>query len=169
LQRGASIVTEESLISDEMRAAIGKEGEPVTFEVDKTTIRWFARAVGHTDLIFYDEKFAQSKGHRSMLAPPGFLGHPVYSPQGPAGGPNIRGLPRFSGIKVSRALNGGTELEYHGVDVCAGDVLTRVTRIADIQERTGSLGKMLIITSESNYRNAEGKLVATERNTSILY
>jgi hypothetical protein len=160
-------MTEDSLITDEMRAAIGKEGEPVTLEVHKTTIRWFARAVGHTDLIFYDEKYAQDKGHRSIVAPPGFLGHPVYTPQ--AGIVGARGITRPAGVKVSRALNGGTEFEYYGEDICAGDVLTRMAKIVGIQERAGSLGKMLIISNESNYYSADGTLVATERSTGILY
>ena len=61
---------QESVITDEMREAIGKEGAPATLEVDKTGCRMFARAVGHTDLIFYDEEYAKSKGHRSVVAPP---------------------------------------------------------------------------------------------------
>lgn len=161
-------MTAESLITDELRAAIGKEGEPVTVEVDKTTIRCFARAVGHTDLIYYDEEYAKRKGHRSIVAPPGFLGHPVYIPQmGDAIG--ARGLTHLPSIKATRVLNGGTEFEYSGEDVCAGDVLTKVTKIADVQERSGSLGKMLFITTESNFFDAEGKLVATERGTGIVY
>ncbi len=55
-------MTEEAIITDEMRAVIGKEAEPLTVEVDKTAIRWFARAVGHTDLVYYDEAYAKSKG-----------------------------------------------------------------------------------------------------------
>ena len=47
-------MAETSAITDEMRAAIGKEWEPFTVEVDKTAVRMFARAVGYTDLIYYD-------------------------------------------------------------------------------------------------------------------
>jgi hypothetical protein len=76
-------VTEESIITDEMRTVIGKEAEPLTVEVDKTAIRWFARAVGHTDLVYYDEAYAKSKGHRSLICPPGFLGHAIHTPENP--------------------------------------------------------------------------------------
>jgi hypothetical protein len=31
------------------------------------------------------------------------------------------------------------------------------------------MGTLLIIVGESNYHNQDGKLVATERNTEILY
>ena len=44
-------MTQASVITDEMRAAIGREGEPFTAEVDKSAIRMFARAVGHSDPI----------------------------------------------------------------------------------------------------------------------
>ena len=45
----------ESVVTDEMREAIGKEGGSTTLEVEKGGCRMFARAVGHTDQIFYDE------------------------------------------------------------------------------------------------------------------
>ena len=107
-------MAEESLITDEMRATIGKEGEPSVLEVDKTTIRWFARAVGHVDLIYYDEAYAQSKGHRSIVAPPGFLGQPVYIPQEGLTGASLPGAARLLGSTPRRVLNGGTEFEYYG-------------------------------------------------------
>ncbi len=159
-------MTQEPRITDNMRAVIGKEGEPTRMELDKTTIRWFARAVGHTDPVYYDEEYAKSKGHRSIPAPPGFLGQIVYTPGSMI---SIRGFPPMPDLKVSRALNGGTEFEYYGEEICAGDVLQRVTKIADLQERTGRMGTMVIITGESNYYNQTGKLVATERNTEIVY
>jgi hydroxyacyl-ACP dehydratase HTD2-like protein with hotdog domain len=154
-----------------MRATIGKDAEPLIVEVDKTAIRWFARAVGHTDLVFYDEAYAKSKGHRSLICPPGFLGHAIHTPQTPTNiiGNSVKRTPMPPGIKVTRLLNGGTEFEYYGEDICAGDVLKSVGKITDLRERTGSLGKMLILQSESNFYNQEGKLVATERGTGIIY
>ena len=70
----------ESAITDEMRASIGVEGAPTLNEVTTTGIRMFARAVGYTDQRFYDEAYAKSKGYRSLLAPPGYLGTAVYNP-----------------------------------------------------------------------------------------
>ena len=164
-------MTEESLITDEMRAVVGKEAEPLIVEIDKTAIRWFGRAVGHTDLVFFDEAYAKSKGHRSIICPPGFLGHAIYTPQTPTNiiGNSVKRTPMPPGIKVTRLLNGGTEFEYYGEDICAGDVLKSVGKITDLRERSGSLGKMLIMQSESNFYNQEGKLVATERGTGIIY
>ena len=47
------------LISQEMLDAIGKKSSPTKLEVDKLQIRLFARAVGHTDPIYYDEAEAK--------------------------------------------------------------------------------------------------------------
>ncbi len=165
-------MTEESILTDEMRSVVGVEGEPQTIEVDKTAIRWFARAVGHTDLVFYDEDYAKSKGHRSIIAPPGFLGHAIHTPQNPTNivGNSIKKAPAIPGLHLGRLLNGGTEFEYYGEDVCGGDAFDAVTKIADLRERTGALGKMVILTTETNlYRKTDRKLVATERGTGILY
>ncbi|MGQ9572478.1 MAG: MaoC family dehydratase N-terminal domain-containing protein [Dehalococcoidia bacterium] len=155
-------MAEASAITDEMRAAIGKESEPVTYEVDKTAVRMFARAVGYTDLIFYDEEYAKSKGYRSLPVPMGFTGHPIYKP-----GMSARPGPSFK-TPFKRILNGGTDIEYYE-PICAGDVLTATSKIADIVERAGSMGPMLFIISETVYKNQQGREVAKFRGTLIQY
>ncbi|MDZ4278054.1 MAG: MaoC family dehydratase N-terminal domain-containing protein, partial [Dehalococcoidia bacterium] len=105
----------ESVVTDEMREAIGKEGPPQTLEVEKTGCRMFARAIGHTDLIFYDEEYARSKGYRGIVAPPGFLGTRSYKPAGAgdAGPPGIGYT-----VPYKSFLTGCTENEYLAT-VCA--------------------------------------------------
>ena len=155
----------EYVITDEMREAIGKESAPTTLEVDKTGCRMFARAVGHTDLIFYDEECAKSKGHRGIVAPPGFFGTPAFKPGGGRSeGPPARG---FS-IPYKRVLNGGTEYEYLD-SVCAGDRLTSTTKISGFTERKGSIGPMLITERETTYTNQAGNVVAKMLGTTIQY
>lgn len=153
----------QSIITDEMRAAIGRESAPVIYEVDKTGCRIFARAVGYRDPIFYDEEAAKAAGYRNIVAPPHFLGTPVYKP-GQAERPGDLGLQ----LPLTRALNGGTDIEYFDV-VCAGDTLIATTKLTDIQEREGRLGKMLILHTETTYRNRDGKVVAIVRGTGIRY
>jgi hypothetical protein len=155
---------QQSVITQEMRDAIGKEGPPSTLEVDRTSVRMFARAVGHTDPVFYDEDEARRRGYRSLPAPPGYLGTPVYSPR--TAGTDVPGGRRLGPYK--RILNGGTEIEYFG-DICAGDVLTSRTKIASLSERQGSVGPMLITVSETSYTKQDGTLVAISRGTLISY
>jgi hypothetical protein len=149
-----------------MRAAIGKESSPVVYEVDKTGCRMFARAVGHTDLIFYDEEHAKSKGYRSIVAPPGFLGTPIFKPRQPGAEAEVIG--RWFNTPYKRVLNGGTDYEYFD-SICAGDVLTARTKITGFNERTGSIGPMLVTTRETAYTNQEGKVVAKMYGTVIQY
>jgi len=164
LARGGEEMAEASVITDEMRAAIGKESEPTTVEVDKTAVRMFARAVGYTDLIYYDEEYAKSKGYRSLPLPMGFLGHPIFRPDIPS---RPAYVPSFKS-PYKRVLNGGTDIEYYE-PICAGDVLTGTSKVADILERTGGMGPMLFIIGETTYKNQEGRLVARFRGTLIQY
>jgi hypothetical protein len=153
-----------SFITDEMRSYIGKESGPVVVEVDKSACRMFARAVGYTDPVFYDEEEAKRRGYRSIPAPPGFLGHVVYNPARPE--QRLDYLPPFK-TPFTRILNGGTDIEYLD-DICAGDVLTVTRKVVDIQERQGRLGPMLIVVSEFTYRRGE-QVVAKFRGTLIQY
>ena len=157
----------ESIITDEMRASVGKESAPQTLEVTTTAIRMFARAVGHTDQIYYDEAYAKSKGHRSIVAPPAFFGTGIYNPQsGGGGGGANQTLPNG---RVLRGLDGGREFQYPGVEICAGDVLTAVSKTVDISERKSSLGMMLITRRETAYTNQNGEVVARAYGTTLGY
>ncbi len=153
-----------SVITDEIRGRIGVESEPLAYEVDNTGCRQFARSVGYTDPIYFDEGAAKAKGHRGIVAPYGFLGHPVVVPGQPAQVPPAFRLE----IPYKRVLNGGTDIEYQA-DVCAGDKLTTTTKLTDLTEREGKMGPMLIVNSETAFRNEKGATVAVQRSTAIRY
>jgi hypothetical protein len=159
-------MAKEFEITDEMRAQIGRESPPWIHEVTTTSVRAFARGVGYTDPVYFDVDAA-----RSLPAPPTYLGTPVFIPgrssdtfSGPTEGqPAVKhGLPGL--------LDGGTETEYFD-QICAGDTLVVVSRVAGLDVRESkSLGKMLITTSETTYTNQQtGKLVARQRGQAIFY
>jgi hypothetical protein len=160
----------QSVITQEMRDAVGIEGPPATLEVEKTNCRMFARAVGHTDPIFFDEAAAKARGYRSIVAPPGFMGTPIFKPGGGGAAPGEMGGRGFS-VPYKRVLNGGTDYEYFPENdtICAGDTITARTRITGFEETEGSLGPMLITRRETTYTNQDGKLVAKMYGTLIQY
>ena len=156
-----------SVVTEEMRAQLGVEGGATVHEVTSTGCRLFARAVGHTDLIFYDAEVARERGYRDVVAPPGYLGTPVYRPSdraergdGPPGG-NL-------GIPYKRILNGGTTYEYMA-SICAGDVISSRGKVTEYQERAGSIGPMLIVYRETTYTRQDGTVVAKMYGNIIHY
>ena len=154
----------ESVVTDERRAAIDVESSEAVSEVTTTGIRMFARSVGHTDLIFYDEDEAKQRGHAGLVAPPGYLGTPIHRPGGSReGAPGIG----FS-IPYKRVLNGGTTYEYLA-PVIAGDRISSRSRITEFREREGSIGPMLITYRETTYTNQDGVVVAKMRGNVIQY
>lgn len=163
---------EGSLITDEMRTTIGVRSEPSLYEVDKLSVRMFARSVGHVDPIYYDEAEAKKAGYRSLPCPPGYLGTPVYDPRtsDPTFGVRRGGARAPEPSRpLKRILNGGTEIEYFE-DICAGDTLEASSYTSDIQERKGGIGDMLITTSKTEYkRKGDGKVVAIMTGTGIRY
>lgn len=157
-------MTQATVITDKMRELIGKESEPVPYEVDNTGCRQFARAVGYTDPVFFDEAHARAKGYRGILAPPGFLGHPIIVP----GRPQPQSPYQQLDIPYKRVLNAGTDIEYFD-DICSGDALTATSRITDLTEHEGKIGPMLIVSQETTFRNQDGDVVAIMRGAAIRY
>lgn len=161
----------ESVITDEMRELIGKKGPETVSELTTTSVRMFARSVGYVDPAFYDEAVARERGFRSLPAPPGYLGTPIYNPAD--SDPTFGGRRGGGGFRspYPLVLNGGTDIEYTGEQICAGDTLTSATALASLNERwSGALGvPMLIQVSETTYTNQNGKVVAISRGTGISY
>jgi hypothetical protein len=158
------LVTELPDLTDDMKAAIGKGGPPSTYEVTTLGIRTFARAVGYKNPIYFDESAAKAKGHKALVAPPGYFGMPIFDPNRQEG---RRGATYESPFK--RNLNGGTEVEPLD-QIYAGDVLEAVTTLTKLVLNKGRLGQMLISTSETVYtRKGDGKVVMKTRGTGVSY
>lgn len=157
-------------LTDEMRAQIGREAPPYRVEVTTTGVRAFARGVGYTDPVYFDVAAARAAGYRNLPVPPTYLGTPVFIPG--------QSDDRFSAPITARVgirhglkglLDGGTETEYLDV-ICAGDELTAVVRTAGLDVRSSpTLGRFLIITTETRFTNQAGKLVAVQRGQVIFY
>jgi acyl dehydratase len=163
-------VAESIEITDEMRAAIGRQSEPWTYEVTTTGVRAFARGVGYDDLAYYDAEAAATAGYGALPAPPCYLGTPVYIPG--------RSSERFSTPLADRAyaghglkglLDGGTEITYER-PLVAGETLTALSQMVDLEvKQSRSLGAMLVITSETQFTDESGDVVARLGQQAIVY
>ncbi len=158
-------------LTDEMRSVIGIESAPWTVELTTTSVRAFARGVGYTDPVYFDEDAAHAAGYKSLPAPASYLGTPVYIPgqsDTTYGGPTRSAGPSLDhGLK--NVLDGGTETFYERTLV-AGDVLTMTSSVADLEVKEMKIGRSLVVTSETTYRDkATGDVVARQRGQGIFY
>jgi acyl dehydratase len=110
--------------------AVGKQYDPVTYEVGSEKIREYAHAIGADNPVHHDREAAQGAGYRNVVAPPMFA--VVYSAR--AMGPAI--FDPEVGINFAAMVHGGQEFVW-GEPVCAGDSITTGARVLDIYERDG--------------------------------
>jgi hydroxyacyl-ACP dehydratase HTD2-like protein with hotdog domain len=126
---------------------VGDTTEPVTFDVEKGAIVRLAEAIGdpHPD---YAEGAA---------APPTF---PTLF--------NFRlRVPSLEKIDPARFIHGEQEYAYER-PLRAGDRITCLSRISDVQEKETRLGKAAFVVVETEGRDDAGELVFTGRATAIV-
>jgi MaoC dehydratase-like protein len=167
-----SLLTPEVLAFKGRTSARLEAPEPV----EAGAVRRYAQAIMDEDPIY-----AEGRNGGPPLAPALFPTHMFRSPLGDpdivseraadpdfdgAVGSSIRGLPDLPLPPLVR-LNGGMEIDLfrrarHGERVCM------TSRYADIVEKQGSKGPMLLVTIETDYVTAEGQALLRVRNTSIF-
>ncbi len=154
-------------ITEEMKAKVGKESPPWTYEVSRSAVRAFARGTGYTDPIYYDIDAAKAAGYRDLPAPPTFHGTPVYIP---GKSEETYSTPLECDVTITlepgqlpNIMDGGTEYEYFD-QICAGDTLTSVAKMASLDTKITSSGKTMLIQSlEFTFTNQDGNVVLIER------
>ena len=146
-----------TVITDSMRAAVGKDSEPKTHLVEAGAIRRFADAIGDPSPLYRDDQAAGQSSYGGIVAPPTFLR--LFRPS-----PAILEFANpYRGV-----LDGGSRWEYFE-PVRTGDRITVTVRLVDLYEREGSLGNMLFAVRENRFVNQEGVLAAVDRDTEIYY
>jgi hydroxyacyl-ACP dehydratase HTD2-like protein with hotdog domain len=139
----------DSLVPAEARALIGQVQDERSGVVDK---KEFQRWAGYRDVIrppLFLSQVTSGVTLLDSLRPDGTLAN-----SGPA-------LPL-----PPRRMAGGAETFYY-LPVYPGDVLTSQRKLADIAEKHGRSGRFVLVTSEVEYRNQDGALVAKSRSSMI--
>jgi len=170
LSENGETMAENFEITEEMKAMIGWESNPWIFEVSRSSVRAFARGVGYADLVYYDLSKAVAAGYRDLPAPPTYLGTAVFIP-----GESHEHLPTPPGFNpdmkhdLKGLLDGGTDTEYF-CDICAGDTLTCVRKITNLEKKNSkALGDFLIVTSELTFTLPDKKVAAVQTGRAIFY
>ncbi len=154
-------MAEESLITEEMRKAIGMESEPQVFVFERGALQRYLEAVGDTNPLWLDEGYARKHGWARCPIPPNWLVTVIAG----AGGGRIR-PPRSPSL--TRSAAGGDVLDIYQ-PVYLGDTITSVARVADIQQHNRRSGPMVTTIQETIYKNQHGEVVAKDSSTSLSW
>ena len=156
-------------MSDEARARIGQlVGPPVTAEIMARDAQRYAMAVDDLNPVYFDEAAARAAGHRTLVAPPTFVGHVVAATK-PLSELRTDGLYRSgSGLKLglTRVMAGGDAWEFFA-PAYVGDVVTAESRLAEIVERDGAKGRFVTSVVETTFTDQHGAMIARLRQTAI--
>ncbi len=147
-----------SLITDDIRAAIGRAEPPVHFLVTRRDIVKYAIATGQR----------LPKYLRGDEAPPMFLfgaDRPLAALEtiGPDG---LRADTLTPELPLKRVMAGGIKQRYHR-PLHPGDELVIEKSIADIFEKQGSSGPLIFVVYALTVKDASGALVLEETQTRI--
>lgn len=166
----------EDLITEEVKAQIGKGPEPVTGDpILARDIRRYALAIEDPNPLYHDENYAKKSKYHGVIAP---LGYVVWSAQSykknvfPSetredGIPKEAVLMIMPPVPLQRAVRAGDEFEFFQ-RIHEGDVITCKMRLAEVYQKEGKTGPMVFSTTESTYTNQKGELVAIQKARYIL-
>ncbi len=149
---------EKILTFEELQKRVGEEIVE-TLDVEKSMIRNFAQGIGDENPLWTDEEYAKSKGHKSIIAPPGFFQAAVMS----------SAFTRFRPtMPVGRGVDAGGEWEiYKSVE--AGDTLTNTFKFADVVQQEGKKGMKTFLKFETTHVNQRGETVAMSRSQILKF
>jgi hypothetical protein len=140
---------EQSLLTDEVRAQIGKTSAPVTVQVSRKIVRRSLDLyLGH-----HDRELEEGK--------------PVPGLALVALQPEAEGVSSPELLPNSLLISNEMLIER---PLLLGETLTVQSRLADINERFGGrFGYSIYIRTETEFRDEGGRLVATMANTMMYY
>lgn len=162
---------EASAIPPELQALVGLELPSSAVEIDRASVRMWARSTGETNPIYYDVESARRAGHPDLPCPPGFLGRYAYVPgltdptsSVPATASFLPPVPADFTQNLHGSLGVRTFRRLY-----AGEQLTATSRIEGVSEREGRLGRMIRVDTLDTYRDAAGAVVAEKFDTVLFY
>jgi acyl dehydratase len=132
--------------------ALDLQIEPVTFEMERGRLRFFAETIGVTDPIYLDREAAQKAGYPDVLVPPSFLGNSLELEL-----PDPLSWLADLGVDRERTTHGEQSFEYHNL-AFAGDTLTFTRSIADVYVKKG--GALEFIVKRTQISREDGTSIA---------
>jgi acyl dehydratase len=145
------------------RKFIGHMSQPREADVEKGQLRFFAKAIGETDPIYFDEEAARAAGHPALPAPPTFLFSLHLG--APASTGDLFDAENGLGIDMRRVLHGEQRFTYHR-PIYAGDRITLTTATTDVYDKKG--GALEFVIQKTEGTNAAGELCAEMQVVTVV-
>ena len=120
------------------RTVAGSALLPVTIEIERGRIRFFAQTLGITDPVHFDTEAAVSAGHPDLLAPPSFMMVMEALAEEERKRLGRESWYHALGCDFRYLLHGSESYCYHG-PIFAGDRLTFTTAFGQFDDRKGGL------------------------------
>ncbi len=141
------------------RSFIGASLAESTLSIDAARLKFFAEAIGETNLVYLNGDAARAAGHADIPVPPTFLMAGTMD-----SGVMFDMLDRMN-VPIGKVLHGEQQFDYLA-PVVAGDVVAISTRIVDIYDKKN--GALEFIITENTVTNQHGKVVARMRGTTVV-
>ena len=127
--------------------------------LDRSRLRFFAKAIGETAAQYTDVAAAKAAGYADLPAPPTFLfGAELDS------GTTYQLLDLLQ-VPVTKLLHGEQSFNYH-LSACAGDTVTVQSVIDDIYDKKNGALEFVVKTSRAT--NQKNELVAEMRTVLVV-
>lgn len=138
---------------------IGHEMPASVLPIERTRVKFFAKAIGETNPIHLDEAAARAAGYPDLVAPPTFL----FAAEMDSGAMAM--LYRDLGLPLEKLLHGEQGFTFHR-QVCVGDTVTVRARISDIYAKKD--GALEFVVKHAEAFDQTGALVAELRSVLVL-
>ena len=142
---------------------IGVTSEPRRIEVEKGFLKFFAKATGETDPVYFDEDAARTAGHPAIPAPPTYLFSLAMAAPAKRGG--VFDAENGLGVDMARVLHGEQSFTHHA-PIHAGDELILTTTTTDIYAKKG--GALEFIVQDTQAIDCDGRPRVEMRTITVV-
>lgn len=137
---------------------IGHELPASELPIERSRLRFFAKAIGETNPAYLDVHAARAAGYADLPAPPTFL----FAAELDSGA--AFGLLADLEIPIAKLLHGEQSFDYHRA-ACVGDTVTVRSIVTDIYDKKNGALEFVVKTSRAT--NQRQELVAELRTTLV--
>ena len=158
-----------ALLTEELKSWIGREARyPAREELGRASIRYFALALGDDNPLYVDDAYAKTAGYPSVIAPPTLICETnQYAHQAPNADGYVGHEWRLP-VPNTRLVRAGNDYEFMRPLLPADRISVTWTLESIVEKPSSRGGTQLFVSSVARYRDANGEVVAVNRET-IVY